>query len=147
MSLPSCMAMSPATSQLSFVMTLSHLSSPFCLHCLASSFQFFRSSRDPNAKHRRATGHLVLPPPSPSLRLSLPDVSLLLLQRCFCLIFFQSKKVVCKVSSKEGTPLLVPSRSLHAMAHRHPPQLFSISFCFQMLFLHPLLLSFLIFYR
>ena len=124
MSLPSCMTMSPATSQLSFVMTLPHLSSPFCLHCLGSSFQFFRSSRDPNAKHRRATGHPVLPPPSPSLRLSLPDVSLLLLQRCFCLIFFQSKKVVCKVSSKEGTPLLFSSRSLHAMAHRPPPDPF-----------------------
>ncbi len=108
MSLSSCMAMSPATSQLSFVMTLSRLSSPFRLHCLVSSFQFFRSSRDPNAKHRRATGHLVLPPPSPSLRLSLPDVSLLLLQRCFCLIFFQSKKVVCKVLQKKVPPCLFP---------------------------------------
>ena len=136
MPLPSCMTMSPATSQLSFVMTLPHLSSPFCLHCLGSSFQFFRSSRDPNAKHRRATRHPVLPPPSPSLRLSLPDVSLLLLQRCVCLLFFQSKKVVCKVSSKEGTPLLVPSRSLHAMSHRHPLLPFLVSFCFQILFIH-----------
>jgi hypothetical protein len=100
--------MSPATSQLSFVSTLPHLSFPFCLHCLGSSFQCFGSSLDPKAKHRGATGHPASPPPSPTLRSSLSDVSLLLSQRCFCLIFFQLKKVVWKVSSKEGTPRLFP---------------------------------------
>jgi hypothetical protein len=113
--------MSPATSQLSIVITLPHLSFPFCLHCLGSSFQSFGSSLDPTAKHRGATGHPASPPPYPTLTSPLSDVSLLLSQRCFCLIFFQLKKVVRKVSSKKGTPMLVSSRALHAMAHIHPP--------------------------
>ena len=137
LSLHSCIPMAPSNAQLSFVCTLPDHSCPFCLHCLGASFQFFGSSPDPKAKHRGATGHPALPLPSLTLGLFLSDVFLLLAQRCFCLTFFQEKKVVRTFLSKEGTPLLVPSRSLHAMAHRHPPRPFSISFCFQMLFLRP----------
>lgn len=108
LSLHSCIPMAPSNAQLSFVCTLPDHSCPFCLHCLGASFQFFGSSPDPKAKHRGATGHPALPLPSLTLGLFLSDVFLLLAQRCFCLTFFQEKKVVRTFLSKEGTPCLFP---------------------------------------
>ena len=139
---PSCMPMPPVCSKLSFVFTLPHNSCPFCLHCLGSSSKIFWSSPDPKSTHRGATGSPALPLPSPTLSLSLPDVSLLLSQRGFCLTFFQEKKVDRTFLAIEGTPLLVPSHSWCTMALRHPPPPFFVYLIIQTLFF--LLLSWFI---
>jgi hypothetical protein len=136
LSLHSCIPMAPSNAQLSFVCTLPDHSCPFCLHCLGALFQFFGSSPDPKAKHRDATGHPALPLPS-TLRLFLSDVFLLLAQHCFCLTFFQEKKVVRTFLSKEGTPCLFPPALCMPWPTDTPPRSFSTSFCFQMLFLRP----------
>ena len=136
LSLPSCMPMPLSSAQLSFVFTSPYHSCPFCLHCLGSSSKIFWSSPDPKSTHRGATGSPVLPLPSPTLSLSLPDVSLLLSQRGFCLTFFQEKKVDRTFLAIEGTPPLLPSHSWSwcAMALRHPPPPFFVSHNIETLF-------------
>ena len=75
---PSCMPIAPLSAQLSFVFTLPDHSCPICLYCLGSLSKCCWSSPGPKATHRGATGSPALPLPSPTLELSLPDVSLLL---------------------------------------------------------------------